>query len=130
MAGYFPSEKMAFVLTSNGSSINLNDIALVVLATYFNNPFELPTYEKEIIVNNNTLNLYEGVYTSDNFPLDITIRNEEGALTAQATGQSSFPLTPTSQNVFIFKPGGITVTFKDHTLSLEQGEMVYEFAKQ
>ena len=130
MAGYFPSEKMAFVLTSNGSSINLNDIALVVLATYFNNPFELPTYEKEIIVNNNTLNLYEGVYTSDSFPLDITIRNEEGALTAQATGQSSFPLTPTSQNVFIFKPGGITVTFKDHTLSLEQGEMVYEFAKQ
>ena len=130
MAGYFPNEKMAFVLTSNASSINLNEIALGVLAIYFNNPYQLPTYSEEVIVSQEILTSYEGVYGSDTFPLDITITNDEGSLMAQATGQSSFELTPTSQNTFSFKPAGIKITFKAHTLSIEQGGMTHKLHKQ
>jgi len=41
--GYFPKEKISFVITSNGSSINNNDIALGVLSIIFNLPYQIPT---------------------------------------------------------------------------------------
>ena len=130
MAGYFPKEKMAFVITSNASSNNLNDVALGVLAIYFNDNFQLPEYQKEVILSMETLTSYEGVYGNETFPLDISITNDEGDLMAQATGQSSFKLTPTSKNTFVFKPAGITITFKDNRLSIEQGGGVHELSKK
>ncbi|MDT0293136.1 serine hydrolase domain-containing protein [Mesonia ostreae] len=130
MAGYFPNEKMAFVLTANANSINLNDIALSILADYFEGNFEMPQYSKEIILSMETLTSYEGVYGSESFPLDISITNDEGNLIAQATGQSSFKLTPTSKNTFVFTPAGIKITFKNNQLSIEQGGGVHELNKK
>ncbi|MGO2358921.1 serine hydrolase domain-containing protein [Mesonia sp.] len=130
MAGYFPNEKMAFILTSNASSINLNDVALGVLAIYFKDNYQLPQYEEEVILSMEILTSYEGVYGNDTFSLDISVTNDDGDLMAQATGQSSFKLTPTSKNTFVFKPAGIKITFKNDILSIEQGEMTHALTKK
>ncbi|MGO3260620.1 MAG: serine hydrolase domain-containing protein [Mesonia sp.] len=130
MAGYFPNEKMAFILTSNASSINLNDVALGVLAIYFKDNYQLPQYEEEVVLSMEILTSYEGVYGNDTFSLDISVTNDDGDLMAQATGQSSFKLTPTSKNTFVFKPAGIKITFKNDILSIEQGEMTHALTKK
>ncbi|MDQ7917938.1 serine hydrolase domain-containing protein [Mesonia sp. MT50] len=130
MAGYFPNEKMAFILTSNGSSINLNDVALGVLAIYFKDNYQLPQYEEEVVLSMEILTSYEGVYGNDTFSLDISVTNDDGDLMAQATGQSSFKLTPTSKNTFVFKPAGIKITFKNDILSIEQAEMTHALTKK
>jgi D-alanyl-D-alanine carboxypeptidase len=41
--GYFPKENISFVITSNGSSVNNNDIALGLLNIIFNLPYQIPT---------------------------------------------------------------------------------------
>lgn len=41
--GYFPNENISFAITSNGSSINNNDIALGILNIIFNLPYQIPT---------------------------------------------------------------------------------------
>lgn len=40
--GYFPKEKISFVITSNGTVINNNDIALDMVSIIFNFPYEIP----------------------------------------------------------------------------------------
>jgi D-alanyl-D-alanine carboxypeptidase len=43
MFGYFPKQDISFVIISNGSSINNNDIALGLLNTIFNIPHKTPS---------------------------------------------------------------------------------------
>lgn len=43
MYGYFPQDKISFAITSNGTSINNNDIAVGLLSIVFNVPYEIPT---------------------------------------------------------------------------------------
>lgn len=56
------------------------------------------------------LKLYEGEYQLTG-EMVVTVKNDNGKLTAQATGQTSFPLTASSETDFIFDPAGIRMTF-------------------
>ena len=61
----------------------------------------------------------------------MTLTYLEGVLTAQATGQSSFPLTPVSDTEFIYNPAGITLLFSDKdNFTLKQGGMEFTFKKE
>lgn len=57
----------------------------------------------------------------------LTVRAEGATLTAQATGQGAFPLTPRAPDVFAFADAGIVIRFRRDaagrvvSLSLEQG---------
>jgi serine-type D-Ala-D-Ala carboxypeptidase/endopeptidase len=57
----------------------------------------------------------------------LTVRAEGETLTAQATGQGAFPLTPKSKDVFAFADAGIVIRFtrdasgRVSALALEQG---------
>ena len=111
VASYFPEEHLAISITSNGSSISLNDVMLGALNIYFEKEYELPVYKKAIQVELAILKQYEGTYESEDFPLDIKIFIEDDVLKAQATGQPSFPLTATSNKNFEFTPVNLQIEF-------------------
>jgi len=84
--------------------------------------------QQVIEVDGKILATYEGVYSSAGFPLKIMIRKEGNQLTAQATGQSAFPLDAISTTEFKFDAAGIRITFrvdengKVSGLALKQGK--------
>ena len=63
-------------------------------------------------------------------PIKITIAESNGQLTAQATGQSAFPLTATSETDFVFETAGIQMIFSNQKMILKQGGMEFEFTKE
>ncbi len=71
------------------------------------------------------LSKYVGVYKSDDFPLDIEIKLEDGNLKAQATGQPAFPLTPETERKFKFELADIVIEFepnKDQLIITQRGK--------
>mgnify|MGYP000147351656 CR=1 FL=1 len=120
--GYFSSEKCAFALTSNGSNYQNNNIAIAALSCLFNKPYDIPSF-KTLKLTTEELNKYLGVYSSDEFPLKITISKSENILLAQATGQSEFSLDASEKNIFKYDAAGIILEFNpvQNQMTLKQG---------
>jgi D-alanyl-D-alanine carboxypeptidase len=129
---YFSDDKLAIAITSNGVMGYYNDnILLCALSSYFNKPYKMPTFNN-IEIPTTTLDLYIGTYASSQIPLKITITRKEAVLSAQATGQASFPLEPTASNTFKFDPAGIVMEFNadKKEFILKQGGQEYVFVKE
>ena len=128
--GYFPEEKVAFALTSNGSNYTNNNIAIAVLNAVFNQPYEIPTF-KTLDLSSADLDQYLGIYSSKDIPLKITVTKNDTTLMAQATGQSAFPLDASDKNIFKFDQAGIVLEFMpaNKTMILKQGGKNYNFIK-
>jgi hypothetical protein len=120
--GYFPEEKSAFALTSNGSNYDTNEISIALLNVRFNKPFKIPSF-KVYELKSEDLDECLGIYSSPNFPLKITITKSKNVLIAQATGQSSFHLDATEKDKFEFKQAGIVLEFDSNNkqMTLRQG---------
>ncbi|MEO9946264.1 serine hydrolase domain-containing protein [Paraglaciecola sp.] len=137
-AGYFPADNVAFTLTSNGLNYKLNDISIGLLSIYYGRPFDIPDFtQKPISLSEKNLLKYEGVFSSKDIPLKITLKFRDGQLTAQATGQGPLSLTPFSHSEFRFEPAGIVMQFEldgekvDYaTFQLKQGGGTYHFSKE
>lgn len=129
--GYFPKEKYAFALTSNGSNYNNNKISIVLLSALFNKPFKIPTFKKYELKTED-LDTYLGTYSSSGFPLKIKITKSDNNLIAQATGQPSFVLEPTEKNKFKFEQAGIVLEFdsKKNEMTLKQGGGIFILMKE
>ncbi|MBD0369927.1 MAG: beta-lactamase family protein [Pyrinomonadaceae bacterium] len=107
---YLPEERLALAYTSNGKVYPPNNIILGVFDIYRNKPFQIPTFES-IAVGPEVLDKYVGVYSSPGFPLKITVTRDGATLSAQAAGQSAFPLEATAPDKFKFDPAGIVMEF-------------------
>jgi D-alanyl-D-alanine carboxypeptidase len=107
---YLPEEKLAVSYISNGTVYPPNGIVLGFFDIYRNRPFTIPTFES-VAVSAEVLEKYVGVYSSPDVPLKITVTRKGTELTAQATGQSSFPLEATAQDKFKYDPSGIVIEF-------------------
>ena len=128
---YFSDGDIAYAMTSNGTATDNNAISIAVLSAVFGKPFDIPsfaTYE----VTPEQLEGYVGVYASEAIPLQITITNKDGVLTAQATGQAAFPLEATAKDRFKFEPAGVVLEFNaaEQTMVLKQNGGVFTFKKQ
>jgi len=129
---YFPNEKLALAITSNGAmGYDNNNILLCALSSYFNKPFQMPSFSN-VEITAVTLDSYLGTYGSSQIPIKINITKKESTLIAQATGQPSFPLEPTASNVFKFDPAGVIIEFnaEKKELILKQGGKDYVFLKE
>jgi CubicO group peptidase (beta-lactamase class C family) len=129
VVGYYPSEKVGVSLIVNGDNFNRNDIMIGILSIYYKMPYQFPnviTFE----VNPQTLNSYQGIYTSKALPIKITIKVEKGELTAQATGQNAFSLNPISKNEFVFDPASVKLIFEGKNMTLKQGGAENLFTKE
>ncbi|NHN27432.1 beta-lactamase family protein [Flavobacterium jejuense] len=125
--GYYPSEQLGVSLIVNGENFNRNDIMIGILSIYYKIPFPFPSFKK---INQELINKYSGTYASKDIPLKITIFEKEGELLAQATGQSSFPLTLKDEKTFIFAQAGIEIVFGDNSFILHQGGGKFMFEKE
>jgi CubicO group peptidase (beta-lactamase class C family) len=133
VAVHFESEDLTVALLCNAVSYRRNDILLGLLAAYFGKEFEIPDFKPNIVLKREELTGFEGVYSSDSFPLKITISiSDNNQLMAQATGQSAFPLTPIDQYNFKFDPAGVKIIFDSEysQLTLEQGGMKFNLKKE
>ena len=128
---YFPDDKIAYALTSNGTNYDNNKISLAVLSIAYNKPFEIPDFTS-IAVSPAELDTYVGVYSSSEMPLKIKITKNENVLMAQATGQSAFKLEATAKYTFQFEAAGLVLVFMPETkqMTLKQGGGVYTFTKE
>ncbi len=131
VVNYFPEEKLAIAITSNGTIYPNRSILLCAESSYFNKPFEMPTFEN-IEINSEILNSYVGQYASSQIPLKITITKQENKLFAQATGQLAFPLEANTVNSFKFEPAGIVLEFNSlkNEMTLKQGGKEFLFTKE
>lgn len=124
----FPSTGLTLAILSNALNYNMNDIALTVLEVMNERSISIPEF-KEILVDPTILAQYVGDYTSELIPIHLTITLENGVLFAQATGQSKFPLSPQSDEIFEFEMAGVQLQFiaQDRKLILKQNGMEFEF---
>lgn len=128
---YFPEEKLALSITSNGAMGYSNEnILLCALSSYFHKPFALPVFGN-ITVAPEMLDLYSGIYGSTQIPIKITISQKDNVLIAQATGQPSFPLNASTNTVFTFDAAGIVLEFNSDKkeMILKQGGKEFLFTK-
>lgn len=107
---YFPETKIAYARVLNGITMTANDIDIAALSAVFGKDFKIPDFTKKISDKNIEVG-YEGVYTSAETPLKITIFKKDGQLMAQATGQLAFPLTEKTKDIFTFQPANIEIEF-------------------
>ena len=128
-ACYLPEENLGFSIIVNGDNYDRNNIMIGVLSLFYNDPYTFPDL-KGFAVSREILQKYKGVYSSKVIPLKITVDEVNGELSAQATGQSAFPLTAKSQTEFVFVAGGIKLVFGENRFTLKQGGIDYEFVKE
>ncbi|PJE39613.1 MAG: D-alanyl-D-alanine carboxypeptidase [Flavobacterium sp.] len=128
-AGYNMEEKNGFAIVVNGDNFNRNEIMIGVLSFYYGKDYQFPDV-KGFAVSETLRAKYVGTYSSKSIPIKITIAESNGQLTAQATGQSAFPLTATSETDFVFETAGIQMIFSNQKMILKQGGMEFEFTKE
>lgn len=127
--GYYDKEGFSFSMIQNGDNFDTNEIAVGVLSIYYKMPYQFPNL-KTVAVDVAVLKSYAGTYTSPGVPLKIMIKEDNGKLVAQATGQSPFPLNATSNTEFNFDPAGINLVFRKDGFTLKQGGMNLEFTRE
>lgn len=138
IVAYFADDTVVLSLISNGLNYALNDINIAVLSIYYGLDYEIPDLTQmpvelaqEYLVN------YEGVFTSPDIPLNITLKVDDNVLTAKATGQPVLGLSPYSASEFRFTPAGIVIVFEnagglvDYTrFELQQGGGKFSFTRE
>lgn len=128
---YVDSNEVSYALMSNGMNYDMNNISIAVLSAVYGLDYSVPSF-LVFPVSFEVLNQYTGIYSTTQIPMKITISSENDTLMAQATGQSSFPLTPISENTFSFDQAGIVIQFDNekHTMQLQQGGNEILFTKE
>lgn len=131
VVNYFPEEKLAIAITSNGTIYQNRNILLCAESSYFNKPFEMPTFEN-IQIDSQIINSYVGQYSSVQIPIKIAITKNENKLFAQATGQSAFLLEASNSKSFKFEQAGIILEFNNlkNEMILKQGGKEFLFTKE
>jgi D-alanyl-D-alanine carboxypeptidase len=127
---YFPEDSVSLAYCTNGQVYPLNSILIGVLSICFNSDYKIPSF-KSFTVKPEELDKYTGIYSSKQIPLKITITRNNSALSAQATGQSAFPLEPVEKDKFSFETAGIQMEFNPlkSEMTLKQGGGVFLFTK-
>ncbi len=131
VAYYFPEDEVSISLTSNGNRFRNNDIIIAGLSAFYGMPITIPSFES-IQLTSEQLESFIGVYSSEQFPLKITITQQNETLYGQATGQPSFPLDAKPNDIFEFLPAGVQLEFQssENTMTLQQGGGNFSFTKE
>jgi D-alanyl-D-alanine carboxypeptidase len=134
---YFESENIGVSITFNGLNYVMNDVLIGVLSITFGKNFEIPSFNQTVLLSAGELKNYEGTFSSVQIPLKIVIKATDGKLTAQATGQGAFPLTPSSKTEFKYDAAGVIMVFKSEddnddyeAFILKQGGQQFTFNKE
>lgn len=131
LLSFFPDDSVAIAFCTNELDYNMNDITIGILSIFYDKPYEIPSL-KDIHVDPELLKKYEGVYSSKDIPIKLTIKIMGGKLTGQGTGQQPFPLEAINDDEFTFAQANITIRFmkgKDE-LTLKQNGADFILSKE
>lgn len=78
------------------------------------------------------MDAFVGVYGAPGFPFEITIRRQNLALLAQATGQPEFLLEHEEGTIFVFRLANLSIEFQPENdqLTLSQAGMKFVLKKK
>ena len=129
--GYFPEEKVAIVILSNGLNWNNNDIILAVLNEYFGKEVTIPSFQS-FSVAEAEIDQYLGDYVSEQIPISFTFVKEGNTLIAKPTGQPDTKLEATAKHQFEFPAVGAVFIFdpENGELTLKQGGGSFLYKKK
>ncbi|AMR29167.1 hypothetical protein A0257_20095 [Hymenobacter psoromatis] len=133
VGAYYPADKLAVAVCSNGGSFSPEELQTAALSLYFGQPYKIPDFRASTYVPTPAdLARYAGTYASPGFALKITVTTDKGTLQAQATGQGALLLEPVSAGVFKFDPAGIRMEFDaaTPTFTLRQGGGSFVLTKE
>lgn len=97
--GYFPEEKLAFSVCTNGLDYGMNQILIGILSLYFEEPFTFPNFTT-VELEEKVLKKYEGNYICEEIGMEVKMEIVDGVLVAEATGQMPISLTAGSETNF------------------------------
>lgn len=128
---YQPEEKLALAYTTNAKVYPVKDIVEGVMDIYYNQPFEIPTFES-VAVSAELLDQYAGEYSVAGAPARFKILRKGDTLYAQpASEKNPVPLQATAQDTFKLdngSPAGIVFVFdtgkKQMTIKVNGGERI------
>ena len=131
-AFYFPESGVSIALASNGVVYPLNSIIIGTLSIYFGRDYQLPEFKESVTLTNEELDEYIGVYSTAALPIKLTISRNENILTAQGTGQPSFPLECVGKNKFKFEQARLEIEFtpSENKMILKQNGMIFEMKRE
>nr|WP_319398750.1 serine hydrolase domain-containing protein [uncultured Carboxylicivirga sp.] len=132
------NDNVSLAVLGNAYDFDLNTILIACLSSLYNRDFELPDFSvKEVELDSVVLKSLEGTFVSSQLPLKISIVYNGIQLTAQASGQSAFPLRAYENGIFKFDPAGIQIVFtieegqiKSGEFQLKQNGMTYSYKKE
>ncbi|MBC6493039.1 serine hydrolase domain-containing protein [Flavihumibacter stibioxidans] len=122
---------VTIALSANGDNYNANKVLKALVSSVYNEPYEVPEF-KVLVLSDEELNKYIGVYAAEKMPMKITISKDGNSLKGQAGGQNSFPLEATAKDEFRFDGMGLVITFdlSQNTLVLKQGGKEMSFKRE
>lgn len=130
---YFPENKLAIAVISNGNTYDNSVIRFAVLSNYFGKNFEIPSY-KTMELKTEDLDQYLGEYSSPTFPVKISVTKENSKLFVQATtGQeSAWLLDATEKDCFEYVTAGIKLKFtpKNKEMEINQSGKKFMLTKE
>ena len=129
---YYPEKDLSVVLLSNGLRYDMREIYEAMLDAYSGKVVEDPSFPEPLQLTAKQLQPLAGKYSSETFPLAITLRVKDNQLYAQATGQGEFPLTAYPDDKFEYIEAGIEMRFDRDTeqFVLLQGGQGHAFTKE
>ncbi|MBR5168914.1 MAG: serine hydrolase [Salinivirgaceae bacterium] len=124
-------DNVTVAFCSNGADYDANLIVPTVLDVLNGKKIDLPKFDKYIKLSPEQLASYTGVYRCDALSMEVTVRVAGDRLSAQASGQSSFPLDAVSADQFENATVGavITVAPDRKKIILKQMGQEFEFAR-
>ncbi|MFL9836203.1 hypothetical protein ABS768_01755 [Flavobacterium sp. ST-75] len=124
-----PIDGLTVTIILNVAVLPTSEYLGAVLSTIYIKSYEIPDYVNYYAAPED-LKPYEGLYSADDFPMDIHIFVEDGRLFAQATDQMAFPLAQYTSNEFGFASDGIRIKFNSgRELLIIQGGQELIFIK-
>lgn len=112
-------DKTIILLQNIGTS--KTDFSLPTVRKILNNEKIIITKAQKKTYSPEDLDKFSGIYSSEKFPLKISITKENNVLFAQAEGQGKFATESFENNLFVYDEAGIKLTF-----NAEKGEMFFE----
>lgn len=130
LLGYNIEQDLSISLALNGTVISYNDFYIAVVDNLFGKSFDF-VFNSFMKVDEKELEIYNGIYSNRELPLDLSIFVENGVLKAQATDQEAFLLDCYEKDKFLNDANGIKIHFEinKNKLTLFQHDEIVEFLK-
>ena len=122
MARYFPKEKMAFAVTTNGLDYDFNAIESTLAKCLLDKHFDIPIFSI-YKPSSKELTDYLGKYSSKTFPVKINVVKVKKQLVLQVSGENPIPLEAFEKGKFKSEAAGIVVEFisEKNEMLIKQG---------